>query len=125
MLDYECLLYDLSKYSDEDIKGEAQLGIVLTILRDIFTKNDEELKASILKAAEYLQELVDRETGIKYFETLIRYIFHARDNFTEKDANEVIHKLERTYSEGSELLMTLAEVLRKEGKEEGRKEDKI
>ncbi|UJL45861.1 Rpn family recombination-promoting nuclease/putative transposase [Virgibacillus sp. NKC19-16] len=116
--EYEYLLYDLSEYTNEEIKGEAQLRIVLTIFRDIFTKSDEELKVSILKAAEYLQELEDRETGTEYFETLMRYIYHARDSFTVKDANEIIDKLETTYSEGSEVVMTLAEVLRKEVKEE-------
>lgn len=40
---YEYLLYDLSGYTDEEIKGEAQLRIILTILRDIFTKDSNKI----------------------------------------------------------------------------------
>ncbi|HKM39608.1 MAG TPA: Rpn family recombination-promoting nuclease/putative transposase, partial [bacterium] len=33
--DYEYLLYDVSRFTDEEIKGQAQLKILLTIYRDI------------------------------------------------------------------------------------------
>lgn len=116
---YEYLIYDLSRYTDEEIKGQAQLRIILTIFRDIFTKDNKGLKKSIYRAAEYLQELEDKQTGIEYFETFIKYIFNARVNFTKKDVGEIIDKISKTYPEGSELVMTLAEIFRQEGKEEG------
>ncbi|NSJ91082.1 DUF4351 domain-containing protein [Coprococcus sp. MSK.21.13] len=104
--DYEYLIYDISRYTDEEIKGQAQLRIILTIFR----------------AVEYLQELEDKQKGIEYFETFIRYIFNARANLTKKDVREIINKISKTYSEGSELVMTLAEIFRQEGKEEGIKQ---
>ncbi|NLZ54395.1 MAG: Rpn family recombination-promoting nuclease/putative transposase [Thermoanaerobacteraceae bacterium] len=119
---YEYLLYDLSRYTDEEIKGEAQLRIILTILRDIFTKDSKELPESVLRAAYYLQELEDKQTGIEYLEILIRYIFSARADLTKKDMNKIIDKIENTYPEGSEVVMTLAEQLRAEGIEKGRAE---
>ena len=116
---YEYLLYDISGYTDQEIKGEVQLRIILTILRDIFTKDSKELLESILRAAKHLQELEDKQTGIEYFEILIRYIFSARADLTKKDMNKIIDKIENTYPEGSEVVMTLAEQLRAEGIEKG------
>lgn len=117
--DFEYLLYDLSGYTDEEIKGEVQLKIILTTLRDIFTKDSKELVQSILRATYYLQKLEDKQTGIEYFEILIRYIFSARADLTKKDMSKIIDKIENTYPEGSEVVMTLAEQLRAEGKVEG------
>lgn len=112
---YEYLLYDISTYTDEEIKGEAQLRIILSVFRDIFTKNSRGLQESILEAVEYLVELEDKQSGIEYFETLMRYIFSARANLTETDVKEIIKKIETTYPEGSEVVMTLAEKFMEEG----------
>lgn len=75
---FEYLLYDTSRYKDEDIKGELYLRIALTIYRDISTKDDKAIKETILKSPEYLAELEDKHTGVEYFETLMRYIFSAK-----------------------------------------------
>ena len=116
---YEYLLYDLSQFTDDEIKGEAQLRILFTTLRDIFTKDSKSLQDSVFRAVSYLRELDDKQTGIEYFETLMRYIFNARADLTRADFNEVVKKIETTYPEGSEVVMTLAEIFREEGKEEG------
>ena len=34
-------IYDLSQFSDEDIKGNAQLAITLSIFRDVFQKSSQ------------------------------------------------------------------------------------
>lgn len=47
------------------------------------------------------------------------YIFSARADLTINSANEIINKIENTYPEGSEVVMTLAEKFRKEGEEQG------
>ena len=60
--DYEYLLFNISKYSDEEIKGEAQLRIILTMFRDIFTKDVNELHESMVGAIETLYELDDKQT---------------------------------------------------------------
>lgn len=92
-LNYEYLIYNLSRYTDEEIKGEVQLKIIFTTLRDIFTKDRNGLLESILRATKYLQELEDKQTGIEYFEILMRYIFSARADFAMKDMNKIIDKL--------------------------------
>jgi predicted transposase/invertase (TIGR01784 family) len=118
--DYEYLLYDLSRYTDEQIKGEVQLRILFAILRDIFTKDDNTIINTILRAVEYLRELSDRQTGIEYFETFMRYIMNAGQRLTKEDVDEIIRKVEKTYPEGSEVVMTLAEKFREEGIQEGK-----
>jgi hypothetical protein len=42
------------------------------VKKEIFTKDSKELLDSILKAAYYLQKLEDKQTGIEYFEALMR-----------------------------------------------------
>ncbi len=74
---YKYLLYDLSKYTDDGIKGGAQLRILFTTLRDIFARDSKSQRDSIFLAISYLRELDDKQTGIEYFETLMRYIFNA------------------------------------------------
>lgn len=117
--DFEYLLYDISKYKDEEIKGEAQLRIILTVFRDIFTKDARGFQESIIRAAGYLSELEDKQRGIDYFETLMRYIFSARQDLTKENIAEIIEKIENNYPEGSDVIMTLAERYREEGIEKG------
>jgi Uncharacterized conserved protein len=117
--DYRYLLYDLSQFSDEDIKGNAELMIALSVARDIFKKSGEEFLETIFKAAEALAELDEKETGLEYFETCMRYILTSGPKLTKEQFNTVIRELALTYKEGSEVTMTLAEVLREEGFEEG------
>jgi predicted transposase/invertase (TIGR01784 family) len=117
--DYEYLLYDLSQYTDQEIKGEAQTKIILTMFRDILKTDSKGLLHSVFRAVRYLQELENKQTGIEYFETLMRYIFSVRADLTTKNVNEIIDKIGNTYPEGSEVVMTLAEQFRKEGREKG------
>lgn len=117
--DYEYVLYDISRFTDEEIKGKVINKIVMTTLRDIFTKDDEGIMESVYKMIGYFAELEDQQTGIEYFETLMRYIFSARVDLTKEAVNEIMSKIETTYPEGSEVVMTLAEKFREEGKEEG------
>ena len=116
---YEYLVYDISRYTDDEIKGSAYLRIMLTILRDIFTKDEEKIHKTIMESIEYIKELEDKQSGIEYFETMMRYIFSTRTDLTKETANEIMSKLETNYPEGSEVIMTLAEKFRNEGLEQG------
>ena len=91
-------------------------------MRDIQKKGIGAILEIVLKAAILLQELEDKETGLEYFEILMRYIFSARPDLTRGDFNELVKKIETTYPEGSEKVMTLAELFRQEGREVGREE---
>lgn len=115
-------IYDLSQFSDDDIKGNAQLAITISIFRDIFQKNSQEFLETIIRAAQAMNELEEKETGIQIFETCMRYILNAGPQLSKNQLATVLKQIEQTYPEGSEVTMTLAEVLRNEGLEEGRKE---
>jgi predicted transposase YdaD len=49
----------------------------------------------------------------------MRYILNAGQKLTKEDIDDIIEKVESTYPEGSEVVMTLAEQFREEGKIQG------
>ncbi|WP_280771771.1 hypothetical protein [Salipaludibacillus daqingensis] len=69
-----------------------------------------------------LQELEDRETRTAYFQILIHYIFNVRKDLTKNEVNEFSERIEQTYPEGSEVIMSLREEFIKEGKQQGQQE---
>lgn len=117
--DFNYQVYDLSQFSDEEIKGDAILRITLSVLRDVFQKNGQEFISAIIKASEALNELKERSSGIQYFETYLRYILKSGVGLTNEQLDIVINELSDSFKEGSEVAMTLAESLRAEGFEKG------
>jgi predicted transposase YdaD len=64
-----------------------------------------------------MRTLVEKETGMQYIETVIRYVLSTVENMGAEDLKTVV---EQTLSpEKGELVMTLAERLRNEGKQQG------
>ncbi len=120
--DYEYILYNISQFTDEQIKGEALDKAALTIMRDIQTGDTLRIMNSFLMAAKYLSELSNKQTGMEYFETMVRYIFNVRGDISPKDVQTLAVQIENTYPEGSDIMMTLAEKLKEEGLKEGLKE---
>ena len=114
--DYEYIVYDLSPYGDEEIKGSAKLRIFLELLRSIFNKDSNEFIESLKKAMVTLEELEYQEKGIEYFETFIRYIMNARKDLSLAVVYDVVKEIS---GERSEVIMTIAEQLIKEGMEKG------
>jgi predicted transposase/invertase (TIGR01784 family) len=122
---FRYMVYDLSTYADQDIKGVAQLHILFSLFREIYTKNPKELKQTIFMAMEALRTLEKEETALAYLETLLRYVFSASDAFTKHDIRDIVKTLEKTYPKGSELMKTIADVLKEEGRELGREEGMV
>lgn len=113
------VLYDSQPFSDEEIyKGRARLRILLSVFRDIFKNNNDELLKVVYHATLALDELEDQETGIEYFETFMRAICLTLTSADKKRTGKN-DELQINYPKGSEMTMTLAEVLRKEGYEDG------
>lgn len=52
---------------------------------------------------------------MEYFETAMRYIFNVATDLSPDDVDHIVHEIETTYSEGSELIMTIADIWREEG----------
>ena len=116
---FHYLLYDLSEYSDEEIKGNAQLRIMLKLLRDVASKSTEEFLRSFYEASHALLEIEDKQKGIEFFEITLRYVFNAVRDLTKKDMEQIVRQIETTFPERSEVAMTLADILKEEGMQEG------
>ncbi|KOY82756.1 Rpn family recombination-promoting nuclease/putative transposase [Lysinibacillus macroides] len=119
---FNYLFYDLSNYTDEEIRGEVQTRILLTLFRDIKIKSGEAVLLSVFRAFRYLEELEDKQSAVGYVETMLRYIYEGGNDLTKEDMSKIIKRLENHELKGSDLAMTLAEILRNEGREEGRQE---
>jgi len=116
---YRYLLYDFSNFTDEEIKGEVRNIITIKIMRDIQKRGIGAISEILSEAAILLQQLEDKQAGLEYFEILVRYVFGTRSDFTKHDYDGLIRKIEITYPEGSEMIMTLAEKFREEGLMQG------
>ena len=113
--DYEYLIYDISSYTDEEIKGNVKLKVVMKILKNIF-KSDEEFFKIFKEAVEVLDKLEKQEKGIEYFRTFIYYVLNVRNEVNLKDIYDLVKEIS---VERSEDIMTIADELRKEGMEKG------
>ncbi len=118
--DYEYLVYDISQYTDEEIKGESRVRILLTLFRDVQkAENIEELLRVIGTVLTYLQELDDKQAAKEYFETFMLYIIHTAKNIVRSDVRKIVKRVGTIYPEGSGVIMTIADVWREEGEERG------
>lgn len=88
-------------------------------MRDIFTADTNKLLESFYRSVHYLNELEDRQTSLEYFETMIRYLMGSVKKLTKHDMENIIREVEQLFLEGSDLAMTLADVLREEGLQQG------
>ncbi len=112
--DYGYLLYDLSRYSDEEIKGGVLLKVFLLMLKYI---KREDLGEKLSEIFMLLAELRDKERGLEYLEVLLRYLSQATERVGE---DAILEALKQTIGEGGESLMpTLAEKWYHEGEEKG------
>ncbi len=127
--DFKYLIYDLSSFTQDEIKGQVINKIILTTFKNIQNEDLEVMIKSILDAARYLNELEDKKKATEYFEILIKYIYSARIDFTQNEVKRIYAEVGYIYPEGSEIIMSLAERLEEEalerGLEKGRLEGEI
>lgn len=79
-------------------------------------------QTSIYQAAEALNRLEEKASGLTYFETLLRYVFSTSDAFTKNDFNDIVKTLEQAYPKGSDVMKIIADVLREEGIAQGKQQ---
>jgi predicted transposase/invertase (TIGR01784 family) len=108
--DFQFLLYDLTKYKDEDIKGMIVSRVGLLVMKHIFR---DDLPDLLKRVMELLAELSDTKRALDYVETIIRYVINASDTVSLKDLKTIIEQSYFQKKEGE--LMTIAEQLRREG----------
>ena len=118
--EFEYLLTDLSKYSNEEIKEKvfrrASLQIAMLLMRNIFDEKclEYKLKDFIEIGRQYFEE----EEGLRFLEVVIRYLYNAPEIAVER----VIDIIKEISEEGGKLSMTIAAKLIEKGKIEGKRE---
>jgi len=118
--DFKILLHDLRRFTDDDIKGTVMARVVMLLFKYVSEPDFQEKLPGIFSL---MKALMDKETGLQYLETVLRYLFNATDDISAETFKKVAEQALST-REG-EYIMTLAERLHKEGKLEGRLEGEI
>jgi predicted transposase YdaD len=118
--DFGFELYDLARFTDEQIKGTIMARVVQLLFKYVF---DPGLQKKLPDILSLMKTLLEKDTGLQYFETILRYLFSTMDNISAETIKEIAEKA-LSKQEG-EYIMTLAEKLRQEGKAEGKIEGKI
>ena len=108
--DFQFLLYDLTRYRDDDIKGMIVSRVGLLVMKHIFSDNLPEV---LVRVMELLAELSDKKRALDYVETIIRYVINASEAVSLRDLQKIIKQSYFQKKEGE--LMTIAEQLRMEG----------
>ena len=116
---YEYLLYDLTKYKNEDIKLQSITKIIIKIMRDARYADKDKIIDILIEGFKLLDEVIEKDNISHYIESCLRYILNVRSDINK---DEMIKVASQISIEGSELVMTIAEQLRQEGREEGRQE---
>ncbi len=112
--DFSYVLYDLTQFSDEQIKGTVMARVAMLLFKHIF---DPQVRDKLPAVLSLLAQLLEKQTVPQYLETVFRYIINNIDDISADDLTKIVK--ESLSEKQGELVMTLAEKLRKEGFEKG------
>jgi predicted transposase/invertase (TIGR01784 family) len=112
--DFRYVLYDLSEYSDDEIKGTVMARVTMLLLKHVF---EPDLADRLPNIFSLLKELSKKKTGLQYFESLVKYVFSHVDDITVDKMQAIVHNA--LLEDKGEYIVTLAEKLRKQGLEQG------
>ncbi|MBU0470467.1 MAG: Rpn family recombination-promoting nuclease/putative transposase, partial [Nanoarchaeota archaeon] len=114
--DFQYVLWDASKYNDEDIKGEVILQAALLILKYLFRKDLRNRFPEILRL---LRDISKKRTGLEYIETILKYIVNAAptDNINDEDLRAAVD--EALTGKGGEIMPTIADLWIEQGMQQG------
>lgn len=111
---FEYLIWDLSRYSDEDIKGGVLLRVTCLLMKHIFSKDVGDRLPGIF---DLLKGLMGKRTGLQYLEAALRYVLSGASHVKKED---VVHALKHIpMEEGGDLMATLAQKWIDQGMEKG------
>ena len=114
--DFGFVLYDLYRYSDDEIKGTITNRMILLLLKHI---RDPDLQRKLPDIFALLRTLMKKETGMQWLEVVLRYLTSAREeeDLSLKEIKEIVEQAVSKDMGG--FVMTLAEKLRNEGEQKG------
>jgi predicted transposase/invertase (TIGR01784 family) len=113
---YRYWLCDLSRYSDEAIKGEVTLQVGLLLLKYILR---DDLRQHLGQILGLIWELAEQDTGLEYLKTILRYLSGGTDKLTAIELEQIVTA---AFSEGEGLMPTIAEQWVEQGRTEGLKQ---
>jgi hypothetical protein len=113
--DFGFELYDLHRFSDDEIKGTIASRLVLLLLKHI---RDPDLRQKLPDILALLRTLKEKETGLQWLEVVIRYLASARDKkeLSWEQIKEIAKKA--ISKEAGRYVMTLEEKTKNEGRVE-------
>jgi predicted transposase/invertase (TIGR01784 family) len=112
--DFSFVLYDLTRFSDDEIKGTIMTRVVMLMFKYIFDPDVAEKLPGIFSL---MRELMEKETGLQHLETVLRYLFSTVETISTDKIKTIVEQ-SLSDKEGN-FIMTLAEQLHKEGFEKG------
>jgi len=111
---FDILLCDLSRYTDEEIKGGALLRVTFLLMKHIFS---EDLGRMLPGFLGLLEGFSDSRTGLQYLEAALRYAASGSSHIKSED---IEHALKGVLDdEGGDLMTTLAQQWIEEGHQRG------
>lgn len=111
---FEYRVHDLSHLEDAELRGEVLLRVALLVMKYIFRQELGDRLPGILSLA---RELSRQATGLRYLETVLRYVSQGTDRLSREDLRRAV---EVSFSEkGDEVVATLAEQWIEEGVQKG------
>jgi predicted transposase/invertase (TIGR01784 family) len=114
--DYQYELIDLSRYTDEEIRGGIILRVGMLLLKYIFR---DELREKMSGIFELLSRLEEKESGLEYLETILRYLAGGTEKIAEEQLTETVREL---FEKGENMMATLVEQWYNRGWHKGRQE---
>lgn len=116
--DFEYLLSDLSN-PDQDIDLDEEHSIVIRTLNKSRYAGKDEIIDIFTQVINLFMKNKNEDMIKHYIIETIMYIFSSRNDFTKEELFEIAGQIS---DEGGELVMTLAEKLKREGMKEGKEE---
>jgi predicted transposase/invertase (TIGR01784 family) len=111
-------LFDLTQYSDEEIRGEVLMQVALLTLKHIA---DRKLSERLPEIFALLQELANKETGLEYLATLLRYLSAAATHVSSQELVQVVEAALR--GQGDDIMPTIAEQWIEQGSQQTAREN--
>jgi len=112
--DFRYVLWDLSLYSDDKIKGAVTLKAMFLLLKHFFS---EDLSERLPEILELLRDLLDRRSGLEYLETILRYVASGTDQIGKQEIDEALKMV--LADKGGGIMPSLAEQWIQQGIDQG------
>ncbi len=107
---FEYLIWDLSQYTDDEIKGDVLLRVSLLLMKHIFSKEIGKTLPWMLRLLEAVQ---DKQSALQFLHAALRYLSSGGRHVGRQ---ELVDALKQIYMDGGgDFMATLAEQWMEEG----------